>query len=197
MTGRIFIVRHGNTFGPDEAPRRIGASTDLPLVESGRVQADRLGAHFAARGLAVSRLSSSPLLRARETAERIGVALGHAPDDRLPWLNEIDHGPDEGQPEDAVIARIGTNAIERWDQQGIAPSNWNVDADARIAAWRAFFQQKSQGDHLLVTSNGAARFALLALGIATDGLKLRTGAYGELATGPDSQITLSGWDIRP
>lgn len=197
MTGRIFIIRHGNTFGPDETPRRIGARTDLPLVESGRVQADRLGAHFAVRGLAVSRLSSSPLLRARETAERIGAVLGHTPDDRLPWLSEIDHGPDEGQPENTVIARIGADAIERWDRQGVAPSGWIVDTEARIAAWRAFFRQKPQGDHLLVTSNGAARFALLALGLATEGLKLRTGAYGELATGRDGEITLSGWDIRP
>jgi probable phosphoglycerate mutase len=197
MSRRVFIVRHGNTFGPGEVPRRIGAGTDLPLVDSGRVQADRLGAHFAARGLAVSGLYSSPLLRARETAERIGADLRHAPDGTLPWLNEIDHGPDEGLAEEAMIARIGIEAIERWDRQGIAPPDWTVDAEARIAAWQAFFCKVSGGDHLLVTSNGAARFALLALGASTDGLKLRTGAYGELVIGPDGAITLTGWDIRP
>ncbi|WP_336974397.1 histidine phosphatase family protein [Sphingobium aromaticiconvertens] len=197
MNGRIFIIRHGNTFGPGETPRRIGAGTDLPLVESGRAQADRLGAYFAKRGLAVSAIFSSPLLRARETAERIGAALRLAPDGTLLWLNEIDHGPDEGQSEDAVIERIGTEAIERWDRQGIAPPDWAIDAEARIAAWQAFFRQTPAGDHLLVTSNGAARFALLALGASTDGLKLRTGAYGELAIGPNGAATLSGWDIRP
>lgn len=197
MNGRIFIIRHGNTFGPGETPRRIGAGTDLPLVESGHRQADRLSAHLAKRGLAVSGLFSSPLRRARETAERIGAALRHAPDGTLPWLNEIDHGPDEGQPEEAVIARIGKEAIERWDRQGIAPPDWIVDAETRIAAWQAFFRQLPEGDHLLVTSNGAARFALLALGASTDGLKLRTGAYGELAIGLNGAITLSGWDIRP
>jgi broad specificity phosphatase PhoE len=197
MSGRIFIIRHGNTFAPGEAPRRIGAGTDLPLVESGRAQADRLGAHLAARGVAVARLFSSPLSRARETAERIGAALGHGPDGTLPWLNEIDHGPDEGQPENAVIARIGSEAIARWDREGVAPPDWTVDADARIAAWRACFQDIPDGDHLLVTSNGAARFALLALGLSTDGLKLRTGAYGELTIGDDGAISLVGWDIRP
>lgn len=197
MSGRIFIIRHGNTFSPGEAPRRIGAGTDLPLVDSGHAQADRLGAHLAKRGLAIASLASSPLLRARETAERIGAALRHAPDGTLPWLNEIDHGPDEGQPEEAVIARIGTEAIARWDRQGIAPPDWTVDAEARIAAWHAFFRQAPERDHLLVTSNGAARFALLALGASTDGLKLRTGAYGELAIGIDGAITLSSWDIRP
>lgn len=197
MSGRIFIIRHGDTFGPGEAPRRIGAGTDLPLVESGRAQADRLGTHLTAQGLAISSLVSSPLRRARETAERIGAALSRSPDGTLPWLNEIDHGPDEGQPEEAVTARIGIEAIERWDRQGIAPPDWTVDAEARIAAWQAFFRQAPEGDHLLVTSNGAARFALLALGASTDGLKLRTAAYGQLAIGPDGAITLSGWDIRP
>ncbi len=39
----LYIVRHGNTFEPDEPPRRIGRRTDLPLVESGRAKEDKLG----------------------------------------------------------------------------------------------------------------------------------------------------------
>lgn len=194
---RLFIIRHGNTFAPAEPPRRIGAGTDLPLVESGRVQADRLGVHLAGRGIKVAGLFSSPLTRARETAARVGAALDHAADGTLPWLNEIDHGPDEGRTEEAVVARIGAAAIAAWDREGIAPPGWTVDAATRIAAWRAFFATAPEGDSLLVTSNGAARFALLALRVATDGLKLRTGAYGELAIGADNHAALVAWDLRP
>ncbi|MDX3900000.1 MAG: histidine phosphatase family protein [Sphingobium sp.] len=201
MTRRLFIIRHGNTFGPGETPRRIGAGTDLPLVESGRTQADRLGVHLADRKVAVARLFTSPLGRARETAARIGAALGHEPDGTLPWLNEIDHGPDEGLPEQAVIDRVGAAAIAAWDSEAIPPPGWIVDADRRIAAWRDFFarapQNDTQGDTLLVTSNGAARFALLAAGIAMTGLKLRTGAYGELAIASDGAVRLTAWDVRP
>ena len=48
---RIFIIRHGNTFESSATACRIGAGTDLPLVESGRAQADRLGHWFAAQSL--------------------------------------------------------------------------------------------------------------------------------------------------
>ena len=64
-----------------------------------------------------------------------------------------------------------------------------------MAAWRAFFAQAGEGADLLVTSNGAARFALLALGLPPR--KLRTGAFGELAIGSNGAVTLVRWDERP
>ncbi|WP_031293614.1 histidine phosphatase family protein, partial [Sphingobium sp. HDIP04] len=53
---RIFIIRHGNTFESNADARRIGARTDLALVESGHAQAERLGAWFAAQNLPIRRL---------------------------------------------------------------------------------------------------------------------------------------------
>lgn len=194
---RIFIIRHGNTFQSSATACRIGAGTDLPLVESGRTQADRLGQWFAARKLAVAHLFSSPLQRATETAARIGAAIGHPSDGTLPWLNEIDHGPDEGRPETEVVARLGAQVIADWDERGIAPADWTVDADSRIAAWKGWFTRGGEGADLLVTSNGAARFALLALGLSPASLKLRTGAFGELGVKEDGTATLLAWDQRP
>ncbi|EQB30475.1 histidine phosphatase family protein [Sphingobium ummariense] len=197
MTRRIFVIRHGNTFAPGESPRRIGARTDIPLVESGEVQADALGAWFAAQAFPVVRLFSGPLLRTRQTAARIGAAIGQAPEGALSWLGEIDHGPDEGLPETEVVARVGADALAAWDEQGIAPKHWIVDSDARLTAWRAFFAEGGEGADLLVTSNGAARFALLALGLAPATLKLRTGAFGELEIAPEGPAHLVRWDVRP
>lgn len=197
MTRRIFVIRHGDTFESSASARRIGAGTDIPLVASGRAQADRLGRWFAAEGLAVRRLFSSPLSRARETADRIGAAMGHPRDGAMSWLNEIDHGPDEGRSEAEVLARIGPSALTAWDEKGIAPVDWRVDADFRIAAWRAYFAEPGEGSDLLVTSNGAARFALLALGLPRTSLKLRTGAFGELSVESGGDIRLIRWDERP
>ena len=194
---RIFIIRHGNTFESSATACRIGAGTDIPLVDSGRAQADRLGDWFAAQALPVRRLFSSPLRRATETAARIGAAIGHASDGTLSWLNEIDHGPDEGRPEAEVVARIGAQAIVDWDERGNAPDGWTVDAPARIAAWRDWLAAPEEGVDLLVTSNGAARFALLALGLPTASLKLRTGAFGELALDSQGRAQLLRWDERP
>ncbi len=194
---RIFIIRHGNTFESSAQARRIGARTDIPLVESGHAQADRLGVWFAAQNLPIRRLHSSPLLRARQTAARIAAATGHASDGSLPWLNEIDHGPDEGQPEAQVLTRLGPQALAAWDEQGIPPKDWKVDAEPRIAAWRQWFAQAGEGADLLITSNGAARFALLALGLPLADLKLRTGAFGELTVGGGGEVDLIRWDVRP
>ena len=194
---RIFIIRHGNTFESGATACRIGAGTDLPLVESGRAQADRLGEWFAAQGLPIRALHSGPLQRARETAARIAAAVGHASDGTLPWLDEVDHGPDEGRPEAEVLARIGAQALADWDERGIAPDGWIVDAGARIAAWRDWFANEGEGVELLVTSNGAARFALLALRLPLGSLKLRTGAFGEIAVDGQGAITLRRWDERP
>lgn len=197
MARRIFIIRHGNTFASSADACRIGAGTDIALVDSGHAQAVRLGQWFAARNLPVRTLLSSPLLRARQTAAPIADAIGHAPDGTRDWLSEIDHGPDEGRPESEVVARVGARAIADWDAQGIAPSGWVVDADARMAAWRAFFAETGEGADLLVTSNGAARFALLALGLSPATLKLRTGAFGELVIDDEGAVQLRSWDERP
>jgi probable phosphoglycerate mutase len=194
---RLFIIRHGNTFASSAQACRVGALTDIPLVDSGRDQADRLGHWFAAQALPVRHILSSPLLRARETASRIGAAIDHAIDGQRDWLGEIDHGPDEGRPESEVLARIGAQALLDWDTRAIAPDGWIVDADARIAAWRAYFAEEGEGVDLLVTSNGAARFALLAAGLPLGTLKLRTGAFGELAVEDHGQVTLLRWDERP
>lgn len=193
---RVFVIRHGNTFANGAEARRIGCRTDIPLVASGHVQAQQLGAWFAAQPFAVTRLLSSPLMRARQTAHAIAAATGHHANGARDWLSEIDHGPDEGRPESEVIARLGVQAIADWDEHGVAPPGWMVDADKRIAGWRAFFAEKGEGVDLLVTSNGAARFALIAAGLPVTSLKLRTGAFGELEL-KGRAVRLVGWDIRP
>ena len=187
MTRRTVIVRHGNTFAPGDAPRRIGARTDLPLVESGREQARALAAHLAGEGFAFDRVLAAPLRRTRETAEAIAPACVQTAE----WLREIDHGPDEDRTEEEVVARIGRAALDAWERDATPPPGWRVDAEARLAAWQGFLTD-AIGSTLLVTSNGAARFALLALGLAP--AKIRTGAYGVLEGEP---WAVSAWDRRP
>ena len=78
---RVFLVRHaeaepGNTDEPDELRR---------LTAHGREQAHELGVRFAAESERPQAVLSSPLVRARETAEAIAkqLDLEAEPDDRL------------------------------------------------------------------------------------------------------------------
>lgn len=197
---RFVIVRHGNTFAAGQPPRRIGARTDLPLTAAGETQAAALGRHFAQEGWHFAQVLVSPLLRTRATAAAI---IAHQPGGKAlvaqpcEWLREIDHGPDENQSEASVVARIGADALSAWDERAVPPPGWIVDGAPRLAAWRAFLKE-AQGDVLLVTSNGAARFALLAAGAgAGQPLKLATGAYGVIRRDAGDVLHIESWGIRP
>ena len=77
------------------------------------------------------------------------------------------------------------------------PPGWTVDGEMRLAAWRALFGQ-DDGPVLLVTSNGAARFALLAAGLPGGGsLKLATGSFGALRRRVDGTLQVECWGVRP
>lgn len=198
MTHRLVIVRHGNTFEASEPLRRVGARTDMALTEAGLSQADALGDRFAATRFTAA--LTGPLRRTRATAEAILRRQPAPPPlDVAAFLLEVDHGPDENALEADVEARIGAGALGAWDRDGVCPPGWHDDRDARLAAWRALAARLTgaEGTTLLVTSNGAARFARLALGLTEGSHKLRTGAWGVIDIAPDATATLIEWDARP
>lgn len=198
------IVRHGNTFAAGEPPRRIGARTDLPLTREGAAQAVSLGKHFAALGWRFARVLVSPLTRTQETALLIRQHQADAPPPEIcDWLREIDHGPDENLPEADVLARLGAPALAAWDEHATPPQGWAIDGDARKKAWQALFAETHSGPVLIVTSNGAARFALMAdpaLAKAMPtlrSLKLPTGGYGAITRQHDETLGICVWGKRP
>lgn len=202
----IVIVRHGNTFETGEPARRIGAGTDLPLTRRGEQQAEALGRCFADKGWSFARILASALQRTWQTAEAIAACQSApAPIEPAPFLREIDHGPDEDQREEDVIARIGQHALDAWDKAAIAPPGWQVDPQSRISAWREFLIATASETQpvLAVTSNGAARFALLSHASLTEqshklnSLKLSTGAFGVIAPDPCGTWRIATWNERP
>ncbi len=67
MDTQLYLIRHGETDW--NAERRIQGSIDRPLNALGRAQAETLAAQFA--HVSLSAIYSSPLLRAKETADII------------------------------------------------------------------------------------------------------------------------------
>lgn len=202
----LYIVRHGNTFEAGEAPRRIGARTDLPLTASGLAQAEALGAQFAAAGVRFARALSSGLKRTRATADAILARQPHPLVlETADFLAEVDHGPDENQTEDVVLSRVGRAALDLWDAEAVAPMGWDVRADWRRERWLDFADEALTAHRndaiLLVTSNGAGRFALSAFGLKPGGktrsVKFRTGSYGLVEAGGGGKFRLLEWDKRP
>ena len=202
----LIIARHGNTFSPDNTPTRVGARTDLPLVEKGEEQARAIGNYLKENRLIPDVVYSSNLQRTYDTA-RIAIKESGVtnPIYQLDIFNEIDYGPDENQPEDKVIARIGEQAIKDWDERAIVPESWQVDPEQIIKNWTLFADQICAHDDnetvLVVTSNGIARFAPHITGdfdsfTAQHNIKLSTGAIGILKH-ENSRWTVQGWNIKP
>ena len=198
---RLLVVRHGNTFDPGDVVTRVGGRTDLPLSASGKAQAGKLAAHFA--GTQFSAALASPLERTRATARAILGSRSDAPALLIRgFLREIDYGPDENQPEETVIARLGVAALKAWDDDAVVPQGWIVDPGAIRAGWKALLDEIAAlpaGAHVLVvTSNGTARFLPDVVSDAPAGLdrKLKTGAWGELDVDARG-ARITGWNLRP
>jgi broad specificity phosphatase PhoE len=84
----IYLLRHGETSWNQD--QRLQGLRDVPLNRAGFRQSRRLAAWYRKTG--VRRIVSSPLLRARCTAQILAKCFGRTllTDDRL---REIDHGP--------------------------------------------------------------------------------------------------------
>ena len=198
MSTRVFIVRHGNTFEAGDVVTRVGGRTDLPLSPSGEAQAAMLARHLADAGVRFTSACCGPLKRTRQTAQAILSAQPSPPDLKVElFLREIDYGPDENRPEPDVVARIGAAALEAWEHASIVPTGWRVDPQALIGNWQEMFAdlRGAEGDHLVVTSNGVARFALDAAGDARVERKLSTAGYGVVELDGEA-VRVRDWNMK-
>ncbi len=206
MVTRIIIARHGNTFTKDQTPLRVGAGTDLPLVETER--GTNIGKYLKMRTLIPVAVFAAPLKRTTETA-RLAIA---ALDKDIPLISdarftEIDYGPDEGKTEDEVIARIGQEALDAWNANAIVPNGWNVSVDGIIQAWKDFAHEVEQNYRdktvLVVSSNGIIRFAPYLTGNFEEfcnqfNIKVGTGSVCILEKEDGDKVwTVKEWGTKP
>ena len=202
---QLIIMRHGNTFGPDDTPTYVGANTDLPLVESGKDQARNCGMWLHAKRIVPEIVYASCLRRTIETAEIATAQLGlNLPVHSDPIFDEIDYGPDENKSKEEVVARIGKQALKDWDEHGTVPEGWNVNPNDIIHNWQRFavhiFTQE-QKTVLVCTSNGIARFAPSLTGDyelfkKNYDIKMATGAISILSFEND-RWSVKEWNVKP
>lgn len=198
----LLIARHGNTFDKGDILRRVGKGTDLPLSQSGKAQAIKLGHYLKTHHPEITHVFSSTLQRTIQTAtlalDNADMALSPQP---LTIFDEIDYGEDEGKPEEEVVARIGKEALEKWDKNAIPPQGWHVEVDQLKQNWLDFSQTlEANSITLVVTSNGIARFAPYILAnysdfLAKHSIKLSTGAISCLSYQQGWQCDY--WNARP
>src|SRR5438270_9098291 len=171
---RVYLVRHGETEW-SRSGRHTGR-TDVPLTAAG----ERVGAALAARlaGVAFAHVFTSPLQRARRTAELAGFAAAADPD-----LMEWDYGDYEGlTTAELRVRRPGWDLFSDGCPGGESPDDVGRRADRVVARLRAL------AGNVLVFSHGhllrvlAARWVRQPVGFARH-LLLDTAAVGALGFG--------------
>ena len=123
-TGRLVLVRHGETEW-SRSGQHTG-STDIPLTPDGERDARALGDRLSAFDLVL--VLSSPLARARRTAELAGLTPQVDPD-----LVEWDYGGYEGRTTTEIRETIGDPTWTVFDD-GVVPGDTPGETVEEVAA---------------------------------------------------------------
>lgn len=158
----LTLVRHGETAWNYEG--RIQGSTDIPLNDTGRVQAcgiaETLAAEYAGRDVVVV---SSDLDRAAETADIIAAALGTTVSRRLPGLQERSYGDAEGMDAPTFYETYGP-----WHAADVpGAETWPVVRERALAAIAEAVASAPVGVDVIAVAHGALIREVIMF--ATDG----------------------------
>ena len=154
----ILLARHGET--EENRERRFQGQKDVPLNDRGREQARALAAQAAGEGLAA--LYTSPLIRARETAEIVAERIGLEPraDDRL---KEVDVGEWQDRLKDDVAREDpdGWAAFRAAGEDFRFPGGESLaEQQERVIAALVDITQRGDLPALVVCHRGVIRCAL-------------------------------------
>ena len=146
----LYFTRHGQTVWNVE--NKICGSTDSPLTDKGKKQAEELGRMIAEKGLLIDEILYSPLSRAADTAKRISEVTG-IPARMEPRLIEQNFGKWESTPRDGLAFKK--------DKENFVSSFDGGESMLRLCQriYNLLDELKAQPEkvYLLVAHNGIAR----------------------------------------
>lgn len=192
--GRIVVVRHGETAWSRDG--RHTGRTDVPLTPVGEERARGIGARLLTvlPGLSPALVLSSPLVRARRTAELAGLAPALDPD-----LGEWDYGDYEGRTTAEIRSSAADPDWSVWTAQaGLGESCADVGVRAARVIRRCLPVVRGGGDVVLVSHAHLLRI-LAATWLSLpprrgDSFVLEPAGVGVLGHERDTQV-LRGWNI--
>jgi broad specificity phosphatase PhoE len=144
------FVRHGESIGNAQA--RWQGQSDYELTEKGRAQARALAERWKAERVKFDLIIASPLVRAKETAEIIAVAVG-AQVEYDPVLLERHIGEIEGLTTEEVRKRPQPPYITPYDSiGGEGEGDWALFLRAGQALQKLL--RRPAGSYLIVSHGG-------------------------------------------
>ncbi|MCL1841769.1 MAG: histidine phosphatase family protein [Propionibacteriaceae bacterium] len=152
MTTRLILWRHGVTDW--NASGRFQGQTDIELNATGHAQAHRAAPVLAA--MHPDALYSSPLRRARDTAQELAALTGLDVilDDRLAEINVGSWAGWTTQQAIQADPSFGTDLKAGRDHRRSPEGETSTEAGARIGAALADIATRHEGQTVVVTSHG-------------------------------------------
>jgi broad specificity phosphatase PhoE len=158
MNHRITLLRHGVTTANVESV--IQGQLDYPLSDVGVAQARALAAAWREAGTRFDLIVSSPLLRARKTAEILAEALGISVEFEEAW-QERRLGEAEGRPGDETIAALEEFPTPYEPLFRTGESEWDLFVRAAAAVQRLV--RRPPGAYLVVAHGAILNAALRSI----------------------------------
>ncbi|MGD8458269.1 MAG: histidine phosphatase family protein [Anaerolineales bacterium] len=159
---QFILLRHGESEG--NVQQIFQGQLDYPLSSKGREQAKALSDFWAMNKMVFDKIFTSPLLRARETAEIVGKGLGNL----FPEDNELLKEVDVGKLSRLPVANFHRQYPVREDHcNPFIPigETW-YDLYLRTGKFIQSLMKKSPGKYLIVSHGGTINsFLWAALGI--------------------------------
>ena len=166
MLTTVYLVRHGQTAWNKEEIFR--GRTDLPLDETGLVQAESVGKYF--EGTEIHVIYSSPLARARQTAEKI-ARIHNLEIQPLDGIIDMSFGHWEGHPHQE-IQKMDPETYKLWRKEPhrvTLPGGESLD-QVRIRAMAALEQviERYPGKTAVLVSHRVINKVLLCAVLGLD-----------------------------
>lgn len=208
MKIHLYLVRHGNTFGPNDKVVWASSSTDFPLVPRGEEQARELAQFFKLQNIVFDRILCGPLQRTKRTAEILKDSLSCSEEIEIDCrLNEIDYGEWSGRTTEEIIELYGSGEVNAWNERSAWPQSgiWKTEEAEFVRDVHSLadeFSSRKEQTLLAVSSNGKLRYFLQLCSGAYEKhreeqtLKVKTG-HVCLLSYEDGVWQEQFWDVKP
>jgi broad specificity phosphatase PhoE len=207
---RLLISRHGNTFSPCEPVVCAGARNDLPLVATGKAQAEKLADYLKLSNITPTAIYCSPLQRTRTYADIIVQQLQCFVMPTIDFrLNELDYGDWTGLTTAEITEKFGPADFENWEKNSQWPQqgHWSSSESTVIQEVQSLADDLSKryGPNdtvLLITSNGRLRYFLTLISgeferhVQEHTFKVATGNVCEMDY-QNNKWSLQFWNRKP
>jgi len=187
----VYLMRHGDAGSGDGVKRYIG-STDIPLSETGRRQAEALARWLGGRP--VTAVYASAMVRAADTARAVAGRLGLSPV-LVPQFHEVRMGDWEGMAFSEVRARWPEEYARRGASIAVhRPPGGESFAECAERVWPVFMglTDAADGDIAIVAHAGVNRVLLCRM--------LRMDLSGAFRLAQDcgcvNVVAMGGWGTR-